>query len=327
MEVDPTLSCGHRCPNCTYGGYHQNVFLEDRVAERIIQALPDIGIRGMIITGGGEPCLYRNLGDFVKAVSQTGVDVTLTTNGQQFHRHLPLLMTHLKRVRFSIDAATPEVFRLTHGMDAQSFNQVMENLRVAVDYKRAHQSDTDIGVSFLICEPNAHEVEEAVALYRGIGVDFIHFKPMQFWDKRKQRYYHKPMPGLHERISDLQKNQSTDFHVSISREKYYRRSDNDILYRRCHGSHFDLIIGADGKTYTCCHFKYHPAHCYGDLDKESIGDVLLRVKDSVSPECFPDCKMDAINQLLELGLSQPKELLRYCRFVSPQDLPLGSKWL
>ena len=132
---------------------------------------------------------------------------------------------------------------------------------------------------------------------------------------------------MHERISALQKRQSADFHVFISREKYYRRPDDDIQYRRCHGSHFDLIIGADGKAYTCCHFKYQPDFCYGDLAKEDIHDILLTVKDRVTPACFPDCKMDAINQLLELGVSQPEELLRHCWLKSPQDLPLGSKWL
>ena len=327
IEIDPSLSCSHRCPNCTYREYHSPRFIKDSTVNNIINSLEVLGVKGVIITGGGEPCLYPGFSDFVKAVSDNGVDITLTTNGQQFDRHLDILMHHLKRARFSIDAATPEAFYLTHGMKSRDFEKVLENIQAAVDYKKKYKLVIDIGVSYLICEQNYKDIEPSIALYRRIGVDFLHFKPMQYWDKKLKRFYHKPLTDLSGLISRIQSRNDEQFKVTISREAYYRETKNRISYKECHGAHFDVIVGADGKVYTCCHFKYQPKHCYGDLDRENLSNIIENVKSRVTSDCFPDCKMDSINQLLEMAKINPRRFLNICTDLPKTELPIGSCWL
>ena len=327
IEVDTSLSCSHQCPNCTFGNYHKPVYIKEHVIECILNSIPELGVKGMIITGGGEPCLYKGLGSFVKDVSESGVDITLTTNGQQFDRHLDMLMHHLKRVRFSIDAATPEAFYLTHGMKSRDFEKVLENIQLAVDYKKMYNLGIDIGVSFLICEQNFKDIEPSVELYRRVGVDFLHLKPMQYWDKKLKRFYHKPLTDFSGLISRVQSRNNEQFKVTISREAYYRETKNRISYKECHGAHFDVIVGADGKVYTCCHFKYQPKHCYGDLDRENLSNIIENVKSRVTSDCFPDCKMDSINQLLEMAKIHPRRFLNNCTDLPKTELPIGSCWL
>lgn len=327
VEIDLSLNCSHRCPNCTFGGYHQALTIKSRIADKIIESIPKIGVKGMIITGGGEPCLYKNLGEFVRTTSEKGVDITLTTNGQQFHRHLPLLMHHLKRVRFSIDAATPEAFQLTHGMKPKDFNQVIENLQAAVHYKSETELPIDIGVSYLICDTNLQELDRAIEFYRKIGINFLHFKPMQLRKKDSRRYYYKTYLGLDRLASRIQHISEDGFRVTLSRENYYKESRPAISYDICHGAYFDLVIGADGKAYTCCHFKYNPEFCYGDLQTETMREVLAKNNASVNEECFKHCKMDALNQFVEYARHHPQNVLSRCKDLVLKELPLGSKWL
>jgi len=328
LEVDPTLSCNHRCPNCTFPNIKRNPrVLSRHVQDKILHGLKASNIKGMIISGGGEPCMFNRLGEFVKSVSELGIDITLTSNGQLIHKHFHNLMHGLKRIRFSIDAASPESFMFTHGMEATYYYQVLENLRSAVAYKRENRLEIDIGVSFLMCEHNYREVESAIRMYEKIGVNFLHFKPMQYWDRRTKRYYYKPIPGLDEIFSNISEYKSGGFRVSYSRENYYTASRPDIDYAVCHGAFFDVIIGADGKAYTCCHFKYNPKYCYGDLHQENLKSIINKVKAQLTDDCFPNCKMDALNQFVEYTVYNKDEVLGLCKNLNLVELPLGSKWL
>jgi len=292
-----------------------------------LSGIGEIKVKGMIITGGGEPCLFKDLGLFVKKVSNTGIDVTLTTNGQLIHRHFTELMHHLKRIRFSIDAASPDTFKVTHGMKEKDFHQVIENLQAAVCYKRQEKLPIDIGVSYLLCDANLKEIDTAVEFYRNKGIDFLHFKPMQFMDTASKRYYYKTYTGMGKLASKISSIAEDGFRVTLSRENYYRTSRPNIVYDRCHGAFFDLIIGADGKAYTCCHFKYDPKFCYGDLHRDTLVDLLKKVNAPVSEKCFAHCKMDALNQFVEYAIHHPEEVLPRCKDVKTEKLPLGSKWL
>ena len=328
VEVDPTISCNHRCPNCTFANVKAgNRFLSRHIEEKILQGLEDSQIKGMIISGGGEPCMYGRLGEFVESVCDLGVDITLTTNGQLIHKHFYKLMNGLKRIRFSIDAASPKSFQLTHGMTEKDYNQVIENLHKAVTYKRKNSLEIDIGVSFLICEQNYLEVKSAIQMYETIGVDFLHFKPMQYWDRQNKRYYYKAIPGIEKIFSTIGGYRSRDFKVSYSRENYYKAFRPDITYAVCHGAFFDVIIGADGKAYTCCHFKYNPKYCYGNLNKDNMIDIICHVRADVTRECFPNCKMDALNQFVEYAVHHQDEILELCQNLRLSELPIGSKWL
>lgn len=102
-------------------------FIRHTTLNSLINDIKLIGCKGMIITGGGEPCLHPDLGNFVQRLSESGIAITLTTNGELIHRHFKELMHGLKRIRFSIDAASEKSFKYTHGSD--NFAKVIENLK------------------------------------------------------------------------------------------------------------------------------------------------------------------------------------------------------
>jgi molybdenum cofactor biosynthesis enzyme MoaA len=327
IEVDLALACNHKCPNCTFGDRPNNVFLDSSVMEKIIRSLPETGAKGMIISGGGEPTIHKGLGAFIRKVSKADVDVTLTTNGQLIHKHFEDIMRNLKRIRFSIDAASHKTFKHTHGKDQKTFDLVIGNLKKTIEFKKENALPIDIGVSFLICEENAYELFHAIDFYKKTGVDFLHFKPMQLCDNNLNRYYHKNYPVIKEIASKINDFNSSRFRVSISREKFFQENDFNIQYHKCHGSYFDMIIGADGKAYTCCHFKYNPDYCYGDLHNEEITTILNKVKANVTDDCFPDCKMDAVNQFIEYSKGHINDVENMINEVGLSDLKLGDKWL
>jgi len=327
IEVDLALACNHQCPDCTYGSIHNSVFLSEDVMEKIVENLSELGAKGMIISGGGEPAMHKDLGSFVKKVTRAGVDVTLTTNGQLIHRHFEDLMYNLKRMRFSIDAARGNTFYYTHGKSQRDFDQVIDNLRKSVDFKKKERLPIDIGVSYLICEKNADEIFYAVDFYREIGVDFLHLKPMQFWNKDTNRYYYKSYPVVEKIFPRIEGYNDNGFRVSISREKYFKEDGVKVHYNKCHGAYFDMIIGADGKVYTCCHHKYDRGYCYGDIKNDSFRDIFNQIKSKVTEKCFQGCKMDAVNQLVEYVKNRRNTLEKTVEEFDLSGLEFGGNWL
>jgi radical SAM protein with 4Fe4S-binding SPASM domain len=255
------------------------------------------------------------------------VAVTLTTNGGLLHWHMDALVSGLRRMRVSMDAASAATYKETHGVEAPSFERTVANLRSCVACKKQRGLSIDIGASFLICEANVHELDFAIEFYREIGVDFLHFKPMQFWSAAGQCYMYRPLPEVGAFIARLRQGGEGGMRVELSRQKLLEGREFGVKYDTCHGSHFDLVVGADGKVYTCCHFKYEPDYCWGDLNERPLSEIRLTGNDAVRPACFRDCKMDAINQLIERARSRPEELLALCPASESAPPPLGSAWL
>lgn len=208
-----------------------------------------------------------------------------------------------------------------------TLRKLLKTLKKTIQYKKENKLPIDIGVSFMICQENADEIFPAINFYKDIGIDFLHFKPMQFLDKQLNRYYYKDYPQATKLFLELKKYQEENFRVTISRENYYKAEKKEIKYSVCHGAYFDMIIGADAKIYTCCHFKYNPIYCYGDLNKEDLSQIREKIKSKKTKDCFSNCKMDALNQFVEFAKSNQPEVISYSKALADNKLPLGSQWL
>lgn len=301
VEVDLSMSCNHKCPACTYAQSHKNIHLSKEVSDKIISEIGKLGAKGMIISGGGEPLMNPLFPYFVEKVAKKGVDITLTTNGQLLHKYFEEALRYCKRIRVSVDAATEEIFQRTHGMGPKHFNRVIANIAEAVRLKKDKRLDVDLGVSFLICESNYHEIEDAIRLFKKLGVNFIHFKPLQMYKPERGHYYKyfDEMPNIGHLKEEYE---SKNFMIHFSRSKYFNLESSQRKYKKCHGAHLDVIIGADGKLYTCCHFKYMKANEYGEVLNGGIvsAPAIKDKRNKVKADCIPLCRLDGVNEFLQL---------------------------
>ncbi len=301
IEIDPSLVCNHRCPECTFHQYIGNQFIPQTVLAKIVSELSTVEAKGVIISGGGEPLTNPETWDFIENLAKADIDVTLTTNGSLTNRDSLSLLKYCRRIRISVDAASPEVFLKTHGMPQAHFERVLNNLRELISIKKEKGLDTDIGISFLISQESEKDVIPAMKLYREIGVDFIQFKPMQFYNKIQDKWYY-----IHSESIDAYTAESAEFidnsyRISFLRGKYFSGEMDNRRYSECHGAVFDLVIGADAKVYICCHLKYNSNYCIGDMQIESLEDIIKQIpfQSSVTKDCIPFCRLDSINELLE----------------------------
>jgi len=328
VEIDPSLMCNHKCPQCTFRDYLKRKFIPWHVLKRLVIELSIVGVKGVIISGGGEPLTNPDTPRFIELLAQAGVKVTLSTNGFTLDKNMESLLANCSRIRVSVDAASPQVYLKTHGVPDSYFNRMLDNLRAAVRTKRNLGFRTNLGISFLVSSQTRKDIVPAMALFKEIGVDLIQFKPMQIYDESKNQWYYENIGPLEEYIANKYNFESETFKISFLREKYFAGQEYKRGYTRCHGAHFDLAIGADSKIYLCSHLKYNPSYCLGDLQSESLADIIERIEanSQVTKDCIPFCRLDAINELLEDFSKNPDSAISTLNEFKGDDA-LDKNWL
>ncbi|MCA9179638.1 MAG: radical SAM protein [Planctomycetales bacterium] len=161
-EFHPTDVCNLSCVECSYG--HDDPELKPPPIQFLFHAIDRISQfrpRSIVIIGGGEPTLYKNsgrsFGDVIEELVRTnpGVSLAVVTNGT--HRPPGDWVRHIKWIRLSLDASTPETYDSFRGQAL--FDRVLQNL--------IRYLETDIpqvGVSFLFAKQNVKEYADVARL-------------------------------------------------------------------------------------------------------------------------------------------------------------------
>ncbi len=318
VELDMTNICNHKCPECS-GWYFQDRnrdFLNNDLAESIIRQLAKARVKGLIFTGGGEPLCHPNILNIVKLAYRLGLDIGFITNGSLINKdNSKVLLNCCTWLRVSLDSASKEIFKKTHGLNGDEFGKVLENIRLLVKTKGLLNSQTTIGVGYLTSDYTKHEMLKAAKLCKKLSVDYLQFRPMQIHDNSKFKYHRS---DISEHIRKSMKESGNGFKVLCSKHKYDMMPDEKYgrHYKICYGHQFAAVIAADAKMYLCCHMRGYEKYCIGDLKKNSFKEIWgskqrKRVVENIDfKDCVPLCRDNTFNQIL-WNIKQPREHVNF----------------
>lgn len=312
VELDLTNKCNHRCPECvcSYFRIANHDTLPDDMIDDIIRQIAEFGVRGLIFTGGGEPLLHPRAIDAVKLAHSLGIDLGFITNGSIMDKEIAkVLVSSVTWIRISLDAASPEVFRITHNMGEEEFEKVLKNIRILVEAKKKNNSQATIGVGFLTCEESRRDMYNAALLCRDLGVDYLQFRPMQI---RRKGGFDYQWADVYDEITRLLPIGNSNFQILFSKHKYdmMKRKDYGRDYKICYGHQFATVIAADAKMYICCHTRGFDKYCIGDLRKNTLKEIWnsehrQEVARNIDfKDCIPLCRDNTFNQIL-WNIKQP----------------------
>jgi len=317
-EIDMTNLCNHKCPECVVNYFRVNDagFLSLAEAKKIISQLAKNKIRGLIFTGGGEPLCNTYTLDAVRLAKSKGIDLGFITNGSLLNnKAAKILLKYCTWVRVSLDAGSPKVFALTHGMNENEFNKVIKNIDALVSMKKKIKSNCTIGLGFLTSEYAKQDMLKAVLLAKRLAVDYIQFRPMQVHDGGKFKYR---WADVQNEILKCLKYSTNEFKVLYSQHKYEMAHDPQFgrYYKKCYGQQFATVISATGKMYICCHTRGYDKYCIGDLKKKSFKKIWnskerIKVINRIDfRDCIPLCRDNTFNQIL-WNIKQPREHVNF----------------
>ena len=149
VQLQLTTACNRQCWWCYV---EKNSISWDLVeAKKLLKFLDNWGVFGVAL-GGGEPFVYPHLVELVKyAWLETGLDVSLTTNGTASMQQVRDIEGYVSEVRVSV----------------RTLDEI-ENVEKFIGRK------FEMGVNLLVHKRNIGEVEEIVEKCLGLGVkDFL----------------------------------------------------------------------------------------------------------------------------------------------------------
>lgn len=294
VEFDMTNNCNHNCPYCF--GYFQReknkASMTKEEAFDIILQLKKAGAKAITFTGGGDPLVNKNTPLAIEYAHSLGMDVALITNGLELKKEISQRLVKICTwIRISVDADSPETYKLSHGVDKTKWNTMIKNVKDLVESKKQTNSDCTIGIGYLTMPETISEKKmiEFTQLYKKINVDYVQFRPlMPRWKEPKDITKDNSL----EIIKKCLKYTEKGFDVLYSKPKYtlLKLPKNKWRpYNECLGANFAPTICADKKIYVCCHHRGVKKYELGDLSKQSfkeIWDNRQKIFDRID---FKDC--------------------------------------
>jgi MoaA/NifB/PqqE/SkfB family radical SAM enzyme len=313
LELDPTLVCNDRCPRCVHAFAHSHRFLSLAQVHRILDEAASLGVRGLTLSGGGEPLCHPNIHQLLTAIQRAPFSAGLITNGGLIRG--PALANAIVHafdwVRVSLDAATEPQFRSVRGI--RGLDRRIEALRQLEAARRAAGSRCELGVSFLTSADVKADILPAVAIVRDLGFDYIQFKPKISWSEdQHHRSQGLPQSGVFDEVIKSLAYESSSFRVLVSGKKYASEAMcQDVNYSAFHSAYFIASVGPNVRgsevrptLYLDCSAKYLPRWTIGEFDSletilHSPARTTMLDQTPSSRYCIPAEKHSAYNTLLQ----------------------------
>ena len=279
VEMHLTNRCNINCYYCMYKDRCNSLEMTTDDAKSVIDRLSGYGVKGITFSGGGEPTVHKDCTEILK-YAKVKADVGLITNGVKFDSEV---LNYLIWVRFSVDAASPEVYQKIKGKPY--FNRVIENITRAVRYRNNKALPVTIGFQSVITEANYFQLSAMANLAELIGVDYFQYRPVERGAKQNK-------PALPKK----------DYKIRIidSWYKWNELSEVD-KYTECPGADFIGAVGADYNFYMCCHHVGDSSASYGNILTDPILSSRKQVQDRFDySKCPIACRGAVINQRLKV---------------------------
>ena len=283
IQLDPVSFCNHDCGFCIYrydrdedmnALFNKKDMLPFYKLIEIFDDCVDLGVKAIELTGGGEPTLHPRFSEILPALHDRDIEIGLVTNGAWRNKDIDTNIENLKNavwVRFSLDAATRDTHRKTHVSMPGHFEKAIEIIRELSQPEHV----VDVGISFIVQQLNYHELEDAVDLAEELGVKYIRIGGVVFEGERIDHIElceekHKDIELRIEKIR--QEDRGVEIYDNFSTRsliEFERYNEGDT----CYYSHLATVIGADGKLYVCCVWKYRPEGVIDDLYEKRLLDI------------------------------------------------------
>lgn len=324
VEISPVSFCNHQCIFCGLDFAHtEHICLDSNVLQGRISEMARLGVKSIMFAGEGEPLLHPQIVALTTHCKTSGIDVSITTNGMLGNSILwQQLLPSLTWIRFSIDAATPEIYANVHKVASSSFQRTLQSLKDAVEIKKSAGLSTTIGVQFLMIKQNIDDIEEAIRLYSNIGVDYLSFKP---YSEHPQMHNKSSFTYSTEMISEIEeivkRYQAKDGNTSIIFRKAATEvySEGSHHFSSCCALPFWGYISSRGDFYTCSVYLNDERFRVGNIMEESMETIFAgerrkrsidfaRYELKIGCECRINCRMARINEFLEFLSSKPSHI-------------------
>lgn len=189
VEIHPSIgTCGYRCAMCLWSDAKELTYTEKQLTAgglldtgtwlHVLDRLQALGAETVVVSGGGEALLNRDLAELLAHARQLGLRRHVYTTGFNLDKASDELWAELAlcdQVRLSIHGSTEALYAQIVGLNAKvrPLARVTGYARRLMALRDALGGVGRVGAGFVVQPPNCHDLEMITAYAVDAGLDFL----------------------------------------------------------------------------------------------------------------------------------------------------------
>jgi len=280
VDMALTRACGSMCKFC-YAMMQEPQKRHGIKTDHILNLLDDfaeIGVKGVSLVSDGESTLSKAYVPFVQHAAKNGIDVGNATNAWQFGpEKSEQVLPHMSWLRFTVAAGTPSRYAeiMYKGPEhTEVFDQAMENIRYAVQYKKKHNLSVTLGIQMVLMPEFKDEIIPFAQLGIDLGVDYAVIKHCSDDENQTLGIDYDQYESMYSLLENAEAMSTKKTKVIVKWDKI--KDKGKPSYNRFYGPAFLLQISGSGLVAPSGMFfnaRYSKLHI-GDFTTERFIDIF-----------------------------------------------------
>ena len=274
-DIFLTNFCNNKCKYCTYKRWFPDVrpyAMKFDDFKRYVARMYDLGVRGFILTGGGEPTINPDFQKMTGWLEANGFQYGINTNFNN------LVLCKPKYLKVSLDGYSEDSYEKLRGVRA--YKRTVQNIVDYAEWKKQHSPETSLGIQWVAVSP-----EDVMLFYeanKSLDVDYISIRPVESTDG--SFYKNVSVRDIVDAINSIK-----DSRV-VASPKW---DAVDMHFTKCHSQWAQIAINERGEVMYCCHKPYEIIGHIMDADimekkRNAVTDMVM---------CDVPCRMTFSNHV------------------------------
>ena len=280
-DVFITDFCNNKCPYCTYERYkvREGNYTKIEDFKKYTERLLELGVQGIILTGGGEPTVNPDFDKITKYLEENEINYGINTN---FNILKFIKPNYLK---ISLDGYDRESYSKNRGVDR--YETVIENIKRYCDWKTKNNVKTNVGIQSVVV--NIKDIKKFYEAHKNLPVDYIVFRPLESTGgKDFEDVYNSDVSEIIGILKELQK---LDERVKIN----FKWFELESKFSKCFAHWTQLAINEKGEVMYCCHKPYE---IIGHILDKDIMSKHKTAKTNIL-KCDVPCRLTGANHFMK----------------------------
>ena len=281
-DVFLTNYCNNKCGFCTYGRWERSESYSVKYTDFCDYAdrLIELGVKGIILSGGGEPTVNRDFDAIAKYLETKGIHYGINTNFN--------ILKYIKPdyLKVSLDGWDEDSYESIRGVRA--YEKARANIIAYAEWKKTNSKTTSLGIQMI---PKTYgDVLRFYAANKDLPVDYIVYRPIESTCGN----FYKDSDHLAEAkliINSVKRLSERDNRVVMNFKWDYL----DTSFDSCVAHWSQIAIDEHGNVIYCCHKPYEKIGHIMDpdiLEKHAAAHTNMEM-------CDIPCRLTAPNLLMQ----------------------------
>jgi len=261
LEIRPTERCNLNCLSCVkhaefYKKESKNLNREIPKQKylELINDAAKLGVKKILISGGGEPFMREDIPDIVKEIKQNKIEGEIITNGTLLNKKSNELLVKegWNSLVISLDGPNKKI---NDYLRTKSFVIIIKNIKNINYFKKRYRSKKPkITIATVLTNKNYNLLHKMLKLCKKLNVDYFRLQNLILWsekgktlklNKEQKDYFDSNLLNLIKYSNKLKMENNLDDFLNSSNEK-----NNDETFV-CFAPFYDLSIASDGNIRFC----------------------------------------------------------------------------